>query len=432
MADDTGGFTRINAGAGANQSLDDGGFKRTQAPDNRSAFDKLTGTGGPRYQTWPERMARGVYGDIRSAVQAAEQAPIGHAEQMAPQVFEAAKDVVPISPASRLARAIPLTARPSPAAVPTQQELLSVYKPIQEGALKIELAPHVLPTLKTQVDKALREGNQRDYLAPKTFRVVEELIAPKGQKPNVMDVEGVRRLLGNVPREEYKAAGIVRDIIDDYLAELPDKDVIGGSKVGEILANVRANYSAGKRSELITGALEKGEQRAASTGSGANLDNALRQNVRRIIENPKLLRGVPKNIQDEMRSVVKGGSITNLARLVSKLGPKHPVSGWFTALLADLQGGAGLGLATMGAGAIGQKVAEKATLGKIQKIDEALRKQSPMYRERATAADPAVPRKTANVSSVPVRGVEGYIAERREREEREKMARALAKARGQQ
>lgn len=36
------------------------GFVLDQQPDNRGAMEKLTGTGGERYQLWPERLARGI------------------------------------------------------------------------------------------------------------------------------------------------------------------------------------------------------------------------------------------------------------------------------------------------------------------------------------------------------------------------------------
>jgi hypothetical protein len=87
----------------------------------------------------------------------------------------------------------------------------------------------------------------------------------------------------------------------------------------------------------------------------------------------------------------------------------------------------GAAMATMAAGAAGQKIAEKTTLKKIQQIDEALRKQSPMYKGRVEAAPAAVPPGQTNVGSAPYRGATAYIESRRKKEEQESMAKALSK-----
>jgi hypothetical protein len=278
-------------------------------------------------------------------------------------------------------------AKAATAAAPAQEELLSVYKPLeQQGTLDIQLQPHAIENLRTNIHDALHDAHFRDYLAPQTFRAVKEL--EETPNPTVMDIEGVRRLLGNVAPQEMKAAAVARDKINDYLSEIGPEDVVSGGNVGDILSKVRGNYAAGKRSQMITMANEKGEFAAEASGSGANLDNTLRQQIKGILNNPKKLRGFSKEEVEQMRKIVKGGRIGNIARLLSKLGPKHPITGWSGAIAADIGGGAGAGMATLGTGHLAQILSEHLTKGRIKALDEAIRRRSPMGQAAAPAASP--------------------------------------------
>ncbi len=358
----------------------------TQQHD-RGVFDKLLGLTGPRYQTFPERAVREIAGIPQKTIEAAASAPPGTREATEAMVGPAAEAAsLTLAPTARVGRAA------VQGIAPEVEELLGGYASAK-GTMATPIQPHVLPELKQNILDALHEKNHRDYLSPGTYRAVNELEVVEGKQPTVFDIEGVRRVLGNVPHQERAAASIARSKINDYLSGLRESDLIGGGNVGKTLSEIRGNYAAGKRSEMVTSAEEAGERRAAKTGSGANLDNVLRQNIDKILNNPKMMRGVSEEERKQMESIVKGGKIANIARVLSKLGPKHPITGWFTALAADLKGGMGTALGSLALGTVGQKVAEGSTLSKIRALDEMMRRRSPLYKQQqAPNQSPMIPR----------------------------------------
>ena len=129
-------------------------------------------------------------------------------------------------------------------------------------------------------------------------------------------------------------------------------------------------------------------RRAEKSGSGANLDNTLRQEIDRILNNPKLLRGFSKDEIEQMRKIVKGGAVGNIARLLSKFGPKHPITGWGAAGASALHGDMGLGAAGLAAGTAAQKISEGSTLRKIRELEESVRRRSPLGQQQQAPLQP--------------------------------------------
>lgn len=152
--------------------------------------------------------------------------------------------------------------------------------------------------------------------------------------------------------------------------------------VGKILTAIRGNYSKLKQSEMITTGAEDAARGAQSSGMGANLDNKLRQLLKSIRKNPKSMSGISKEVTKEMDKVIKGGAITNLARMVSRFGPQHPLTGWGIAGIEGIKHGAVLPMMTLAIGHAAQKIAEHSTKKGLRKIDEMIRRESPLYRER--------------------------------------------------
>lgn len=281
--------------------------------------------------------------------------------------------------------------------IPTQEELLGVYRPLEaSGELKMRVMPDAINELREQIRDDLWDHNFRPNLQGDTFKALEELqpeitMSRRGKevkKPaTIMDIESVRRVLNNITDpKERAAARHARNLIDDYLSEVPNEHIEGGASVGDLLKEVRKNYSQGKKAARISEALELGEGAAQRSGSGANLDNALRQQIDKIIRSPKESRFFTKEELEVLKEARKGGSIANAARLLSKFGPKHPITGWGTALAADFGGGMGSASATLAAGHLAQLISEGARVRDIKRIEELLRKASPMYEQRLSGA----------------------------------------------
>lgn len=292
-------------------------------------------------------------------------------ESMIKPSLETAATFSPMSAGSQVAKSAAKSLAPS-------QEAL--YKAAKEGYETIKKSDIPIPAvglknLYETVKGKLIDENHRDYLAEGTFKAIKELLEPVGGRPGlatVGDVEGVRQVLNNIKpgTSDSVAAGIAKREIDKFLDNIPD--------IADVLKAARGNYGAAKRSELVTKGEEKAERGAAVTGSGANITNKLRQSVNKILNDPSLTRGMSKDELAMMDDIARGGKVENVARLVSKLGPNHPVSGWLTAISADLAGGAGLGTATLGVGALAHEASKRMTEKKIGKLDETIRARSPL------------------------------------------------------
>jgi len=73
-----------------------------------------------------------------------------------------------------------------------------------------------------------------------------------------------------------------------------------------------------RKIETVNDAVEGARLRAGSTGSGGNVDNATRQNLRRVLEDTPNFSPQEKAA---LESIVLGGKGQNLLRLVGKLSP---------------------------------------------------------------------------------------------------------------
>lgn len=302
--------------------------------------------------------------------------------------------------AQTAARGPEVTRTPVEAAIPTSEDLLGGYKRIksepgpwgggaQGGIMKIELHPHVLPELKQNIADALHDKDVFPHLASKVYQTLEHLQSEPGRVPTIATIERVRGALRHAPFDERFAAAVARDRIDDMLSSIDIYDVKEGQKVANVLRDVRGDYRAGSNIERLEQAKERGFAKAERAGSGANLDNALRQEIDKVISSPKTAKFLTKDEIEMLKKARRGGRVDNAARLLSKFGPKHPVTGWGFAGLADLQGGMGAATGLMGIGHIAQKISERARLRSIEKAQRELAKGSPTYKKRLAEMGPS-------------------------------------------
>lgn len=284
----------------------------------------------------------------------------------------------------------------APAQDAVMQEAQDAYKEIKDlsntrsGAVSpatVTMTPRSTDQLAENIGRALKAEGFRDVTAGKTLTLADELRAPlQAGKTEVTaaDVLAVRTALGKVrmgadPVERAAAATAI-DKIDTYLSNLrnPRGAVSGpGHLVADAADRAIDNYAVAKRSGRITDAVNKAELQAASSGIGGNLDNALRQQIKAILNNPKKAAGYSADELAAMRKVVGGTTMGNLARAVSRLGPSHLLSGGLAA--AGAYGATGdpwAAVGAMAAGAAGQKYATASRKSQIANLDALVRSRS--------------------------------------------------------
>jgi hypothetical protein len=383
-------------------------FPDETAPDvvDKAMKQYATGAGkkqetgiGPvlgRIATWPGRIAGTVGEALMEGPKMMGQAYRGEIDPMSPETIGRSLDVAttfsPAAPAAGTAKMIARSAIPAKVAAPTREELFEAagegYKNLK--AQNVPLQKDVVEGLSKDLSESLNNEQFYKEDQPRTFRAIERLKNPVGENSSAAEVYAARTALNHVIADfptgsEGAAARMAMQRIDEYLSNVP-----GFSETAQA---ARGNYRAAKQSERVGEAEERGRLNAATSGSGANVANALRQRIKAILVNPKVQK-TPEEAQ-LMEAIAKGDRIENIARLFSKLGPSHPLSGWGSAIGADLAGGSGLATATLGIGAIAQWIAERGPAQKIGKLDELIRQTSPLGRERAAAAPPPVPRSPA-------------------------------------
>lgn len=359
-------------------------FDSGAPPQQRSVMDKLLGRGGERYQLWPERLARSIGSNIVESGQTLGKVAHGELSATDPKAAGAALDIgMMASPMAPMRSGIMTAAKAAPKLeAPTREALKeasdTAYKTLDR--MDMELQPHVVSRLADEItekitgrtaagertETGLRINPRR---APETFGAIQSLREPPGRTFTFADVEDIRSELGQIVNDkrgttEALAAGKAREAIDEYLSNVPE--------FANLAKQARGNYAAMKRSDLLTKAEERAELGATTTGSGANINNQIRQRARAILLKPADRAKFTADEQQALDAIARGSTAGNIARLVSKLGPQHPVSGWLTAMTS------GHGVATLGIGAISKWISDRLTRGAWTRLEEATRGRSPL------------------------------------------------------
>jgi hypothetical protein len=194
-----------------------------------------------------------------------------------------------------------------------------------------ELTPEASARLSPELHAMLKEKRATNpNLFPRANATVDDITAlpPK----SLYEVEEARRLAGrNVAANADEAAvGVeMKRTIDDYLTGLGPDDVRGADPEASIAMMRdarRGSHQAFKGDEIENKAM-RAETRAATTGTGGNEVNAMRQNVRTVFDRERdpTLRGKGGGYTpDEMAAmdrIVNGDTKSNIARLLGRLSP---------------------------------------------------------------------------------------------------------------
>jgi hypothetical protein len=280
------------------------------------------------------------------------------------------------------------------AQLPTREKIYDAanagYDMLKQSNTRI--SPQGTADLLASVKADLHAEHFRDYLAPTTYRAIEELGATGAA--GIGDLDGVRRLLGRVPGTnptDKEAARRAIDAIDNYLVNVDPAHIISGDPARDaaILKHAQGNWALHKQLETLEDASVKGQHRAGVSGSGANRINTARQEIRKILDSDKKSRGMSDAAKDKMEEIVMGTWLTNASRQAGKFAPSGPVSAT-TSILTGMGAGAGAGAAVAGGGFIAKHLGEYLTDKQIRELEQILRSESPIGKPIARAIAPAV------------------------------------------
>ena len=204
--------------------------------------------------------------------------------------------------------------------------------------------------------------------------VLSSLEGNAGQNVTLKGLETLRKVAGRMREGGDSGAQLARNVkgeIDAFTNGLGPADIVSGNAPAGVdaLNKARGLAQTAFKSDKLDESLLAAKNRAASTGSGGNVENATRQNIR------KMLEGNTAWTPDEraaLQSVVSGTKTGDALRLIGKLSPTG--NGLMTALhagaLLPSSGMSGL-LALGGMGA--KKLSEAGASGRVSALGDVIR-----------------------------------------------------------
>jgi hypothetical protein len=188
-------------------------------------------------------------------------------------------------------------------------------------------------------------------------------------------IRKVAGLMGksNEPAERELARQIIKKI-DKHLEALSPSDILAGNKTQGVksLQQARKLWSSVKKQDTIDEAVARATRNADASGSGGNIDNAIRQQFKNILNSEKKRRGFTKDELFAMNLIVKGTPVQNSLRLLGKLSPQ----GGGLALYGQIMGGISTGGATAplaAAGGAAKMIADRLTPANVDNLSRLVR-----------------------------------------------------------
>lgn len=266
-------------------------------------------------------------------------------------------------------------------AIPSLDQLRQVARTAYDAAdnAGVVYTPHAVDRIRSRVVRELTDMGYDPALQPGAAAVVRRLEELQGNNVSLKGLDTLRKVARNgyVPGNNSNSRALSRivDAIDDAVANPATGEVLlGNAQAGaDALSQARQLWAQVAKADTIGAAREAAELRAASTGTGGNIDNATRQSMRRIYERGN---GFTSDEDEALRTIIVGSPGQNTLRLVGKLAPTGVISG---GLGASIGAGAGSAIAgpigaTAGAfavpavGQVAKVTADQATQRNVDRL----------------------------------------------------------------
>ena len=249
---------------------------------------------------------------------------------------------------------------------------------------KLVTTPEATERLTSGVRDELDDELITDAKAPGTFHGIKKLENSGGKLADVMNIY---EKLGNIGPDEgkdYVAANMVRRAITNWIDTLPNHEVLTGDPefTSAMWQHGRATWRVKSKLEEVERAQEMAGRRAAASGTGANFQNTLRQEFRKIIDSSEKSRGYSPEAKEKIEQIVAGTFATNAARKVGKFAPSGPLSAT-TAIFTGMEAGVPAGAAVAVAAELSKHLGTYLTKRQIKELSELIASESPLAKPTA-------------------------------------------------
>lgn len=263
-------------------------------------------------------------------------------------------------------------ARPVPELTKLRETAKAAYDKADEAGVMIK--PEPMQRLNTQIQNDLAEFGYDPALQPRVKAALDRLQGAGDGNITLKGLDIIRRVANKArisdASDEREIGGAVVRYIDDFIDGLKPGDVLMGDRVrgASSLKQARGLWRRIAKNEELSTAVRKAELRAGSTGSGGNTENAIRQNLRRIVEKGK---GWTPDEMQALEEIVMGTPTQNVLRLVGKLSPSG------NGLMAALGVGGAMVNPALGAASLGgmgaKAIADRGVQRGVTAIGELIR-----------------------------------------------------------
>lgn len=319
----------------------------------------------------------------------------GDPRSAGPRVADMAALATPMPAAMRAGeRVIPGVARSAvtEAAPPLTPEAVKAastkgFNEAKNMGVDISTAPMV--DMAQKIERQLWDKGIHAEHAPTIYKTLERMSAPpEGAVSTISDLHNLRQAFGNArgsithPKDAL-AGSIATDTLDEFLKAIPQKDILAGdaAAASSKLTNAIDDYAAAARGSDVAARVTRAERQAAKSGSGSNIDNALRQKISAVLDVEGRPRGWNPQEIAQAEKTVRGTPAANFARKVGKLG----FNDGLTMMLhtgAALGGAAPVSIPLGIAGTVSRKIAEALTQREATKLEQMILSRSPYARSQ--------------------------------------------------
>ncbi len=265
------------------------------------------------------------------------------------------------------------------AAIPDTEALKLASKNAyaRSEAAGVIVKPEPMRRFASEIQTELADFGYLPKLQTKVAGVLEEIDRVASGNVTLKNIDQMRKVANTLRKDQdastRELGRRIVEKLDGTLDSLKLTDILTGNKTEGVRALQEArkfNHMA-RKSEVIEEALEKAANNAASSGTGGNIDNAIRQQFRSILNNPKARRGFSTAELSAIRQIVRGTAPQNALRMIGKLAPSGGLSILLNLGAAMQSGGATIPLAAAGAGA--KAIADRATPKNVEQLSRIVR-----------------------------------------------------------
>jgi hypothetical protein len=181
--------------------------------------------------------------------------------------------------------------------------------------------------LRSNVVKTLTDRGFDPVNEPGVMPVLKRL-NDMGGNVTLKGLDTVRKVASNgfIPgnKSNNAALGEIIDHIDNLVQSADPSTIIMGdaAKGAQAIQEARELWGRGAKLDRMQKLMERAELNAGSTGSGGNVENASRQQTKRLLTNENLGRGLTADEREAAKKAVLGSQVQNALRLAGKLSPQ--------------------------------------------------------------------------------------------------------------